>query len=222
MRRRDLLGATAFAIVAGGTSAGAVALQQRQRKAPLGRDRALAALPHRLGAWTHNPEPPDMVAPVELDGAFAEALDIYDRVVAASYVAPGWPQVMLNIAYMRELRQERRFHWPEICYATQGFDVSRLPPRRVHGGPDLARFLARSADHAELVAYTIRVGNRNVVTTGELRKALFFDGLALEVPDGVLVRASVALTDQSEMEWRHGWRALMQFFSELSNFAHLS
>lgn len=224
IRRRDILGAAAFALAAGGTSAGAVVLQQRQRKVPPGHDRILTALPRQLGAWTLSAEPPDMVAPVELDGAFAEALSLYDRVVAASYVSAALSPVMLNIAYMRELRQERRFHWPEICYATQGFDVSRLRPRLRQDGFafPLSRFLARSSDHTELVAYTIRVGDQSIVTTGQLRKALFFDGLSLEVPDGFLVRASVVLADQSETEWRQGSNSLMRFFSELAGFLPLS
>lgn len=220
MRRRDLLGAAAFAAAGSGFSASAIVLQQMQRKAPPGRDTMLTGLPHCLGAWTLSPERADMVAPVEVDGAFAEALSLYDRIVAATYAAPALPAVMLNIAYMHELRQERRFHWPEICYATQGFDVSRLPQRQVHdgAGPALARFVARSSDHSELVAYMIRVGDRNVVDAGQLRRALVVDGLGLRVPDGFLIRASVALTDQSETDWHQGWQELMGFFSELAIF----
>ncbi|MFT4053523.1 MAG: EpsI family protein [Novosphingobium sp.] len=222
IRRRDLLGAVAFAVAAGGTSAGAVILQQKQRKARPGRDRVLAALPDQLGAWKRSPESANMVSPVELDGAFAEALSLYDRVIAANYVAHTLPAVMLNIAYMRELRQERRFHWPEICYATQGFDVSRLTPIQVHDNSELplARFLARSSDHTELVAYTIRVGDRNIVTTGELREALFVDGLSLEVPDGFLVRASVNVEYASHADYI--WTILKNYFSLLDKYINIS
>ncbi|MEE4450776.1 exosortase C-terminal domain/associated protein EpsI [Novosphingobium resinovorum] len=222
IRRRDLFAGAAFAVAGCGSSAAAFALRQGLHKAPAARARALDSLPRRLGRWNLSPVETDMVAPVEFDGAFAEALALYDRVVAVTYVAPDAPQVMLNLAYMRELHQERRFHWPEFCYATQGYDVSRLPARSAGSGEELAvsRFVARSMERTELVAYTVKVGDRNVLSSSQMRRALFLDGLALEVPDGFLFRGSLVPADQSEAGWHEGWRALMEFFRNLLRWAN--
>lgn len=217
IRRRDFVGAGMFAAVASSTSIAALALQRRQRRMPTGRDKVLASLPERIGRWSLNPVQASMVAPVEFDGAFAEALSLYDRVVSANYGGPGLPLMALNIAYMRELRQERKFHWPEICYATQGYDVSRLLPQSTERGGQLpiARFLARSADHAELVAYTMRVGDYQVINAAQLRRALFMDGLALKIPDGFLIRASLSNKKQHNVHNEDGWIILRYFISKI-------
>ena len=199
IRRRDLLGAGAFAGLAGAASAGAIGFRRAQRTVPPGGDEALTQLPPHLGAWQLQPSRADMVDPIEIDVAFAAALDMYDRVVERDYVAPALPRIMLNIVYKRELRQEDRFHWPEFCYATQGFKVRRLAPLALDNGPVVTRFIGDRAGRNELVGYFMRIGDALPAGSLAVRAALFRQSLALRLPDGVMVRASF-LTDELDSD----------------------
>lgn len=195
IRRRDLLGAGAFAGLACATSSGAIGFRRAQRSVPPGGDVVLTQLPPQLGTWQLQPSRSDMVDPIEIDFAFAAALDMYDRVVERDYVAAALPRIMLNIVYKRELRQEDRFHWPEFCYATQGFKVRRLAPQPLGAGPTVTRFLGDREGRSELVGYFMRIGDALPVGSMAVRAALFRQSLALRLPDGVMVRASF-LTDE--------------------------
>lgn len=221
IRRRDFVGGALFTLAAGGAALGSQVAQRHQQVAPPGKDLPLAEMPDDLGPWKRRPAAEGRVAPVELDGAFAEALAIYDLVLEADYVAASLPSMMVNIAYKREIRQEQRFHWPEFCYATQGYDVTRLDPASINlqAPVDVARFLAKSVDHLEIVAYLIKVGRRTVRTSMQLRRALFMDSLALKVPDGALFRASMVVNDVSGPAMQASWATLMTFMESLLNRA---
>ncbi|MDF0486569.1 EpsI family protein [Sphingomonas sp. H39-1-10] len=199
IQRRDVLGAALFAGLAGATSVGAIGFRRAQRAVPPGGDVVLTALPPQLGAWRLQPSRADMVDPIELDAAFAAALDMYDRIVERDYVAPALPRIMLSIVYKRELRQEDRFHWPEFCYATQGFKVRRLAPLALPDGPVVTRFLGDRFGRNELVGYFMRIGDALPAGSLAVRAALFRQSLALRLPDGVMVRASF-LTDELDTD----------------------
>lgn len=193
IRRRDLLAAGMFAGLASATSGGAIAFRRAQHGVPPGGDTVLTRLPPRLGGWQMQAAREDMVDPIEVDAAFAAALDMYDRVVERDYVSSSLPRIMLNIAYKREVREEDRFHWPEFCYATQGFSVRRLAPFALGDaapGLMLTRFVGERAGRSELVGYFIRIGDTLATGSLAVRAALFRQSLAMRLPDGVMVRAS--------------------------------
>lgn len=193
IRRRDLIGAGVFAGIAATASGGAIAFRRAQQSVPRGGDLVLTHLPPRLGTWRLQAARADMVDPVEVDVAFSQALEMYDRVIERDYVAATLPRMMLNIAYKREVRQEERFHWPEFCYATQGFGVTRLAPIAL--GPDggnvvLAQFVGQRDQRRERVGYFMRIGDALPSGSLAVRTALFRQSLAMHLPDGVMVRAS--------------------------------
>jgi len=215
IRRRDLLGAGAFAGLACATSSGAIGFRRAQQTVPPGADAVLTHLPGRLGQWQLQPARADMVDPIEIDVAFAAALDMYDRVVERDYVAPTLPRIMLNIVYKRELRQEDRFHWPEFCYATQGFKVQRMAPLALGNGLTLTRFLGDRAGRGELVGYFMRIGDALPSGSFGVRAALFRQSLALRLPDGVMVRASFLTDELDDDDPAAAGKVLAGFFRAL-------
>lgn len=218
MRRRDMIGAGVFAGLAATVSGGAIAFRRAQQVVPVGRDTILTQLPARLGTWRLQAARVDMVDPVVVDVAFSQALEMYDRVIERDYVSPVLPRVMLNIAYKREVRQEERFHWPEFCYATQGFRVKRLAPIPLGpagGNVVLTQFVGQREQRRERVGYFMRIGD--AVTSGSLavRAALFRQSLAMHLPDGVMVRASFLEDEMVQGGPAMATDLLVRFFHEL-------
>nr|WP_276592963.1 exosortase C-terminal domain/associated protein EpsI [Sphingomonas sp. GC_Shp_3] len=218
MRRRDLIGAGVFAGLAATASAGAIAFRRAQQEVPVGRGTILTHLPAQLGSWHLQAARADMIDPVVVDIAFSQALEMYDRVIERDYVSPVLPRIMLNIAYKREVRQEERFHWPEFCYATQGFHVKRLAPIALGPAGDnvtLTQFVGQREERRERVGYFMRIGN--AVPSGSLavRAALFRQSLAMHLPDGVMVRASFLEDDIAQGGATTPADLLARFFREL-------
>lgn len=229
IRRRDLLGLASLAGAAVATSALAGQMRASMAPAPGGATPRLQDLPRFLdGRERHQPDA-QMVDPVEIDPAFAQAIAIYDTILAASYVRAGEPDLMLNLAYRRSVSQEDKFHWPQVCYATQGYDVTRLPDAPVQAGPRIGspastlpfgRFVARSSQRTELVAYTVLVGKKAIATPSQLRQLLFTMALGLKVPDALLLRLSSALPDSGRggpdaKDWGPAWAMQAQFLQTL-------
>jgi EpsI family protein len=215
IRRRDMLGLTSLAIASAATAGSAQYL--RSNMTGVTRDRMMAPdqLPSKILEWHLEPGDDDMVSPVEFDGAFREALEVYDRITAVTYASETAPAIMLNLAYKRSIRQEDRFHWPEFCYTTQGYDLAGLPAMQVAPptGPRFRRFSARSAQRSELVAYLVSIGDSNITTPRGLRWLLLRDALALKIPDGLLFRASVELDASPSPDT--AWAGLSRFLEAL-------
>jgi EpsI family protein len=218
IRRRDLIGAGAFAGLAASASGGAVAFRHAQQTVPAGGEGVLSALPAEVGAWRLRAARDDMVDPVVVDVAFSQALEMYDRVIERDYVAASLPRMMLNIAYKREVRQEERFHWPEFCYATQGFRVQRLAPVALGAdgaGIALTQFVARREERRERVGYFMRIGDALPSGSLAVRMALFRQSLAMHLPDGVMVRASFLEDDLTSNAPNAASDMLARFFRTL-------
>jgi EpsI family protein len=213
IRRRDMLGLTSLAVASAATLGSAEFLRGSMKR--IDRDRMLASdqLPPDVLDWHVEPGDADMVSPVEFDGAFREALDVYDRITAVTYASTIAPTVLLNLAYRRSIRQEDRFHWPEFCYTTQGYDLVSLPAMQTGSGmgPSFRRFLAESQQRSELVAYLVSIGDRAVITAKDLRWALLRDSLSLRIPDGLLFRASIELDSSTPPD--RVWMSLSRFLS---------
>jgi EpsI family protein len=218
IRRRDLIGAGAFAGLAATASGGAVAFRHAQQPVPFGGEAVLAELPPHVGGWNLRAARDDMVDPVVVDIAFSQALEMYDRVIERDYVAAVLPRIMLNIAYKREVRQEERFHWPEFCYATQGFRVRKLPPIVLAGsgaGVTLTQFVAQRQERRERVGYFMRIGDALPAGSLAVRMALFRQSLAMHLPDGVMVRASFLEDDLTSSAPNAAPEMLALFFTTL-------
>jgi EpsI family protein len=176
----------------------AYAAERLTPRLELGRDTpSLAALiPERFGEWESEEQsvlPVLLVADVLADAEAAQSAS-YDDVLMRTYRRADGASVMVALAYGRRQTQEIKIHRPELCYSAQGFAVEALGERTVLLGGRAAvgsrTLLTQNRDRTEVVTYWIRVGEEVVNDPWAMRWAIFRDGIAGRVPDGVLVRAS--------------------------------
>jgi EpsI family protein len=191
--------AATFLALASITSIGANVIASAVKEHPASDARALGRMPRQVADWHYSPPRDDMIEPVVVDSAFAEAVRMYDRIEERDYVSSG-SRIMLNAAYLRAVRQEGRVHRPESCYSTQGFTVTPLQPVHVSTGDGnvatATTFVARREGRTELVAYWVRIGDEIPTGPGASRRSIFLQSLSPELPDSLLLRVSMIVDDQ--------------------------
>lgn len=131
---------------------------------------------------------------------------LYDGVLMRTYVDSKGNQVMLALAYAREQKQDIKIHRPEVCYVAQGFDLLKKSSAQVnmHTSTQTAqpvtmeRLLVRNQGRAEAVSYWIRIGDTYPQSGMAARTKILREGLNGNVLDGILVRASTVLNEESD------------------------
>jgi EpsI family protein len=176
-------------------------------------------VPKSFGAWAEEPDP---VAQVNLslvtpNDPTAGDRPTYDQTLMRTYRSSDGARVMLAMAYGRRQMQELKIHRPELCYHAQGFLVRGMGTRLVkfpdHRQLAAGSLMTQSRGRKEPVSYWIRIGNTISQSSWQTRWTIFRSGLAGYVPDGILVRASSLIEDDSQVE---GALSLQRrFFSEL-------
>jgi EpsI family protein len=127
-------------------------------------------------------------------------------VLMRTYVNSKGQQVLLALAYGKSMRQEVKIHRPELCYYAQGFDVKSLLSSdfgivSAHSQPIVGKnMLAVNQNYQEAVSYWIRIGDLYSQSPWQTRFYIIKRGLVGDVVDGVLVRASVVLSDTQPIE----------------------
>ncbi|WP_443971900.1 exosortase-associated protein EpsI, V-type [Sphingobium sp. CR28] len=120
---------------------------------------------------------------------------LYDQVFTRIYTAPNKPSVALLIAYSSIQNGLLQLHRPEICYPAGGFKLTDtvLSPLRLPDGREIntRSFAASSPQRSEYVFYWTRLGDYLPNSWLDQRLAVVKANLRGEIPDGVLVRASV-------------------------------
>lgn len=157
--------------------------------------RALDALvPEKLGPWTAS-----QYQPVVIPKGEAPEGRIYDSVITRYYISDSALPVMFLIAYGSAQTGETLLHRPEICYVAAGFDI-RSWPNIVLQTPDRkipSRVLTATAPgRTDQILYWTRVGNEFPTTSVEQRWSTLRQTLTGTIPDGVLVRISIADEDR--------------------------
>lgn len=159
-------------------------------------------IPREFSGWTSAPD----VRLVEPPGSDTLSREIYNQEIARGYADRDGHVVMLLIAYGASQSDRLQLHRPEICYAAQGFRVSRptaasplygekAPPIR------LTRLVAQREARLEPVTYWMRIGND--VATGVVERQILKVkyGLRGLIPDGALIRVStIGLSEQTAFE----------------------
>ena len=165
-----------------------------------------ATIPTRFGNWTMVPSP---YAQVDLAVTAAGDLSTdrpYDQTVMRTYANAAGQQVMLAVAYGRNQRQEIKIHRPELCYAAQGYAVTRPETARFDAIRSASRpitgqqLYAESGRGNEAVSYWIRIGDRYSGSAWDTRWHIVTEGLNGRVTDGALVRASMLVGSRAEAE----------------------
>lgn len=148
-------------------------------------------VPRQFGEWTADPRI-RLIAPPEPDSL---ARQLYSQEVARGYRDREGNLVMLLVAYGPNQFSRLQLHRPEICYAADGFRVSKPARADVNyrdGAPPLKllRLTARREARVEPISYWMRVGDD--ISTNVVDRQLIKLKLALrgKVPDGALIRVS--------------------------------
>jgi EpsI family protein len=157
-------------------------------------------IPAQFGEWK---QVPDLFIPVGLTTDRTTEIDeLYDRVLMRTYVNKQGEQVMLALAYATEQKQDIKIHRPEVCYVAQGYQLLKMSSNTFtpeHKKPIAAqRLLMQHQNRAEAVTYWIRIGDEYPVGGIAQRMKILRDGLKGKVVDGILVRASTVLGDETE------------------------
>lgn len=117
----------------------------------------------------------------------------YDAVLTRAYRNGHGHVVLLAVAYTKNQKQERKIHRPELCYYGQGYSVKVISSqhREVAGKViDVQQLVARQRSRVEPVTYWIRLGERTVGGSWDMRGQLLWRGLSGKSLDGTLVRVS--------------------------------
>jgi len=150
-----------------------------------------ALIPRSFGRWA----PVTNIRVVEPPGSDTLSHEIYNQEIARGYADEEGHVVMLLIAYGVSQSDRLQLHRPEICYAAQGFRVSRPVRAVIYYGANrsqlrLTRLVAEREGRLEPVTYWMRIGND--VATGIVERQILkvTYGLRGLIPDGALIRIS--------------------------------
>lgn len=143
----------------------------------------------------------DRIVPILPDPQQQATLDkIYSQSLSRTYVNGHGQRVMLTIAYGSVQSDTLQVHKPEVCYASQGFQVDSpadavLPTDA--GDIPVKRLVAVNGLRIEPITYWILIGDK-VTGGGSLawklaQLKLGFQGV---IPDGLLFRVSSIGSDQ--------------------------
>jgi len=118
---------------------------------------------------------------------------IYSQVLSRTYINHDGRRIMLSLAYGEDQSGESRIHRPEVCYPSQGFQIARKWKDSVSADSiaiPVMRITTRLGNRYEPVTYWIRVGNS--IARGGIEQTFIRagQGLAGNIPDGILFRVS--------------------------------
>jgi len=131
---------------------------------------------------------------------------IYDQILARTYVNSRGERIMLSITYGSRQTQQLRAHRQEVCYRSQGFNISGLEHTelQVAGGTlPATRMVATQNTRVEPVTYWFTTGDTVVLNYWDREWAQFRYALSGYVPDGYLVRISSLQRDPQQAFRRH-------------------
>jgi EpsI family protein len=195
MNRR--LGASlALGLAMAGASALTVALTPRLRAPGLHEQFSLESMiPKRFSGWAVDTAIVPLTPDPEQQSALAR---IYDQTLSRTYVNALGQRVMLSIAYGGDQSNALQLHLPEVCYASQGFqmlDASAGVLATRFGPLPVKRLVARQNARNEPITYWITIGDKAVASgIGQKLQRLAY-GISGRIPDGMLVRVSTIQSD---------------------------
>lgn len=172
------------------------------------------SVPRKFGDWRVD----DSIAPLPPSPDQQRVLDeIYDQIVSRTYVNDKGERVMLSLTYGSKQTQQLRAHRQEVCYAAQGFRITRLEHPLLaigRGEVSTTRMVATQGSRIEPVTYWFTTGDAVVRTYMERELAQLRYTLSGYVPDGYLVRLSSLSADADA-----AFRLQTAFANEM--FSHL-
>lgn len=162
------------------------------------------AVPKSFGEWKLD----HAISPVKPSAETQDTLDrTYDQILSRTYVNTAGERIMLSIAYGGTQNRELRAHRQEVCYAAQGFRISRLV--RIDlliAGTSIesTRMVAEAGGRIEPVTYWFTMGDQ--VVRSYLARQLVDLKYTLSgyIPDGYLFRvSSISADSERAFEMQH-------------------
>lgn len=173
-------------------------------------------VPRQFGDWNEVPSLKQTDLTIQRDPG-SEAV-LYDQTLMRTYRRNSdGAVIMMALAYGSEQRQDLKLHRPELCYYSQGYQVQnkQFVPLPLAPGLNVnaVTLLTRNPQRIEPVTYWMRVGKGIVRNSTESRIRIFKEGLAGNIPDGLLVRVSSAVPEASGVSV--GYQIQTQFLQAL-------
>jgi len=219
--RREAVVAVVMATV---LAFGAMLWFQPTRFADRGDIALKAVLPSAVGAWTAHQSNLVQMSLSPGDDRSEAVAATYDDTAMATYVDESGPPIMVALAYGRVQRQESKIHRPELCYSSQGYEISRqatqdLPIANTPDGQvTVNRMEATHSGRREIVSYWIRIGDLFSAGAVTTRVHLLKVGLLGEIPDGILFRVSqVVRSDLGGADLNEAYTRQERFMTTLSH-----
>lgn len=128
---------------------------------------------------------------------------LYTQVLSRTYVHRDGYRIMLSIAYGGDQRDAMQVHFPEVCYAAQGFAIGEQRTDRLEfaGGSISVRRIstAMGKRRPEPLTYWVMVGEKSVLPGINPSKKFAEMNYTLRgvIPDGLLFRIS-SIDDNAE------------------------
>lgn len=175
-------------------------------------------VPRSFGDWREKPSP--FVQVSLTTGNEPNMNQPYDQSVMRAYENSAGQIVYLALAWGERQRQEVKIHRPDLCYVAQGFKVRSLQSVtfdqiETHNGEPIhgKHMLAFSGQVGEAVSYWMRIGDLYSEDAFETRMHILKEGIQGRIPDGILVRASARVRDETEA--KAVWPVLDDFLVSL-------
>jgi len=161
-----------------------------------------STIPKSFGDWRHVPGVGAQVDLAVRRDAQDTTQEVYDQILMRTYRNSAGESVMLALAWGRQQRQEVKIHRPELCYVAQGFRIEGQRPFEPlgRGGPEGKTLIAASARRIEPVVYWVRIGESISLNAWQTRWYILSEGIAGRIPDGILVRTSRIVRNESRVD----------------------
>lgn len=152
-------------------------------------------IPRQFGDWVYvedgstrivNPQQVEMIN------------KIYSQTVSRTYKNSKGELVMLVIAYGEDQGDNTQLHYPEVCYPSQGFEITASKIESLQtslGTIPVKKLVAKMSNRTEAITYWSTIGNKAVLgaSNAKIEKLKYaLDGL---IADGLLFRVSIISDD---------------------------
>jgi EpsI family protein len=152
-------------------------------------------VPKTFGNWKIDPH----VVPVPPSPDQANAMQqVYDQILARTYVNDKGDRMMLSIAYGSRQNQQMRAHRQEVCYSAQGFQISglhRLGLPLLKTEVPATRLVAKRGGRMEPITYWFTMGDYAAMSYTQREVTQLRYAMKGLIPDGYLIRVSSLADD---------------------------
>ena len=146
-------------------------------------------IPKQFGDWKMDTSTvPQQISP-EIRAKLA---DIYSQTLSRSYENSEHQLIMLSIAYGSDQGNLKSLHRPEICYASQGFEILKKDTHQIETKFNTiaaTRVLAKNENNTEPITYWMVIGDK-ITHNAYWRLERLRYGITRKIPDGLLIRVS--------------------------------